>query len=243
MSILTTVKPRDRHTQDKHRILMTMRGIPSTVPAEPVRAHLQKLVDLGVPVNAISRAASVSHSYPGKILSGEYSTITTRYASMLMSVDHRPHPAQEWVISVGAERRIQALRAIGWDTVTLSGHLEMDRGDVSKVGRGLITYGKWERIRDTYERLSVQRGPSQRAVNHARRNGWLLPMEWEGYDIDHPQVTPPRSVRSKRDDYYGPIAERREKVRELTRLGLSAQQISIRLGVSERQITRDRSAA
>lgn len=241
-SINTTMPELGRRGSEKLRTIQAMRGIPNTVPAERVRAHLQTLVDIGIAPNMIARAAGVTHHYPNRILRGDYSTISTRYAARLLKVDHHPHPRQERVLSIGAARRIQALRSIGWDCEALAKHLDIDPSDIPKVSaRPFITYEKWLRIRDGYERLSMTRGPSKRATLHAERQKWVLPMEWEGYDIDDPRVKPRKTRRTNSEEFRAKLAERKERVQELTGQGFSAREIADFLGVSYRTVERDRS--
>lgn len=240
-SITTTMPQLGKRGSEKLRTIQAMRGIPNTVPAERVRAHLQTLVDMGIAPNMIARAAGVTHSYADRILNGDYTTISTRYAALLLKVDHHPHPRQEWVLSIGAGRRVQALRAIGWDCEALAEQLDIHPSDIPRVSaRPFITYEKWLRIRDGYERLSMTRGPSKRAAANAERQKWVLPMEWEGYDIDDPRVKPKKARRTTSDEFQAKLADRKARVQELVNQGFSSREIADFLGVSYRTVERDR---
>lgn len=232
---------------DKHRIMLASRGIPAKIPADRVRAHLQSLTDIGIRPTMIARAAGVSRGVPERILRGEWGNVGIRHASALMSVTHMPHPEQSLVLSVGSVRRICALRAYGWTAAELSTRLGYDDpGESQRIQtRSLVTYAMWCRVRDVYDTLSVTHGGSQRAVNHARRQGWMLPMEWEGHDIDDPRVTPASTRRTPgrdRDAERAEKIERRAEVARLTKAGWSAVQIADQLGVDARTVVRDRSA-
>jgi hypothetical protein len=66
-------------------------------------------------------------------------------------------------------------------------------------------------------------------------------MEWHGYDIDDPRVTPPRARRNARAAAAAARVERIELIQELTRAGVSAAEIAERVGVDKRTVVRFRS--
>lgn len=230
---------------DKHRIMLASHGIPASVPAKQVRAHLKELVDIGIRPNMIARAAGVSRGVPERILNGSWSKVSIRHASALMGVSHMPHPEQKWMPNIGVARRIQALRAYGWSVEALSKRLGYQSPTEAQTieSRPLVTYQTWKLVHDLYEEVSTIHGGSNRAANHASRQGWLLPMEWEGYDIDDPRVMAPRARKRDAADQKGVAADRRAEVLRLTRAGLSETQIAERIGCSTRTVARDRKAA
>lgn len=243
MSIRTTVPVLGRDTTQKHHILRQVYGHAGLLDVEPVRAHLQSLVDIGVSEHAIARAAGISHGFVPRILSGATQRITPRHARRLLAVDHRPHPRQVWVLNIGVRRRIEALRAYGWPIHALADQLGTDHRDITtRLKRDRCTYLWWSDVDALYERLSTTHGGSRRAATYAERQGWLLPMEWEGHDIDDPRVTPPRSRRTAGVAMRDRIAERRQEVQRLVDLGVTTAIIAARLGVTPRQIDRDRAA-
>ncbi|MGF7124067.1 WhiB family transcriptional regulator [Rhodococcus sp. BE178] len=59
---------------------------------------------------------------------------------------------------------------------------------------------------------------------------------WAGVDYSNPRTRPARARRTQTSEY-------RESVTSLSRVGLTARQISNQLGISERQVTRLRASA
>jgi hypothetical protein len=98
------------------------------------------------------------------------------------------------VPSLGARRRVQALRAAGWSRQRIaeaagwetSGALRyIDRSDT-------ITRTTHERVAEVYERLAMKPPPDEmaarRARTWARRQGHPQPLAW--WDIDDPNEVP-----------------------------------------------------
>ncbi|NKT91703.1 hypothetical protein GS854_01650 [Rhodococcus hoagii] len=218
-------------------------GIPVMVDAARVRQHVESLIAVGVTMNAVAQRAGLSHQTLRLLVHGTSSQVRLDTAARLLAVTHHPHESQSWVPTVGALRRLRALQAIGWTSGKLGELLGMQQTHVVQLQHHTwMSRERWQQITDLYERLSVTPGPSSITRKRAAAKGWLNPFEWEGYDIDDPRVTPPRSARTAADR-SGARADRLEQVAELTAQGLSAGAIADQLGVSERQIQRDRSAA
>lgn len=254
--------------RDKHR---AAQGIPSRVPRSRVQQHVKELRAAGVSLGMISAATGVSIQALTFIEDGTFGWTLIDRADAIMKVTVHPLPCQPLVMSIGAKRRMEALRALGFTVPNLADRLGMDRRNVLEMwGRSICTYRRWAEIRDLYDDLSatpaseLQGSPYGRARALAVRSGFILPMEWEGYDIDDPRVTPPRAVRrpgteSKsaqlvdevlvqrildgRHEGAAPKLERDAAFRRLNDAGLSAVQIAERLKVSTKTVERLRAAA
>jgi hypothetical protein len=94
------------------------------------------------------------------------------------------------VPSLGSQRRIRALMALGWTEKLIGaqvGHV------TASTVRGVlmnetVTARTAQRIAEVYERLSMRHGPSARTRALARNRGWLPPLAWDS--IDDPDERP-----------------------------------------------------
>lgn len=249
--------------------LRKSQGLPARIPVGRVQAHVQGLRDAGMSRGMIANAAGVARQAIAFIEVGTYDWVLLDRANAILGVTVHPHPAQTNVLSVGAVRRMQALRALGFTVPYLADRIGAKRQNLlAAFDRPKCMYERWVAIRDLYDELSttparaLASSPNARARALAARSGFLLPMEWEGYDIDDPRVTPPRSVRkgrvaqSKQPDEVlvqrildgkwsgvAPKLERQAAFETLQAQGLSASQIGERLDVTARTVQRLRSAA
>ena len=73
------------------------------------RVHIQHLVAMGISLNAIALAAGLNHRTVGELASGDHPRAYRHTMAAILAVDHRPHPAQTRVLSIGARRRVHAL--------------------------------------------------------------------------------------------------------------------------------------
>ncbi|MBM4587609.1 hypothetical protein GS507_05305 [Rhodococcus hoagii] len=234
--------PSTKHSIARKR-KMEAAGVDTLVDAGPVRAHVLELLGYGMNPRMIAWQAGVPDTTVRIIRDGVHQQTRVWVAERLTRVQPLPHPNQRTVLTIGALRRTRALQALGWSARDIGDRIGMEATALTAMQRRTrIDYRTWSRIRDVYEALSATPGPSKIARASAARKGWLNPFEWEGYDIDDPRVTPPRSARTTADR-SGARADRLEQVADLTAQGLSAGAIADQLGVSERQIQRDRSAA
>ncbi|MFE7744472.1 hypothetical protein [Nocardia sp. NPDC057455] len=168
------------------------RGQATTVPIDRVRKRLDELHALGLTNHMIARAAGVTPTCLNFI--EQRNTVHTRFdvAARIFTVDHRPHPNQGTVLTIGARRRVRALNAIGWPTNDLAHRLgQRDRCVLNlAIGKPTMTYGLWARIQDLYNELSGTPGPSSRSILVAKRSGHVPPLAWDGIDIDDPRAQP-----------------------------------------------------
>ena len=145
------------------------------------------------------------------------------------------------VEATGTRRRLRALVAMGWSF----GHIG------ARLGESQPTVHRWtvrerlfastaEKVRAVYDELSMTPGPSNRARLDARRKGWAVPLAWSDEDIDNP-LARPMGLRSAREPaHMNGDPEREERVMYLTRVGLSAKEIAVRLRVGQRYVNRVR---
>lgn len=141
----------------------------------------------------------------------------------------------------GTRRRLQALGVMGWPANVLSERLGMARSYVADLRfkpRDRVQRRTAEKIAALYDELSMVLGPSAVATAAALRKGWAPPLAWDDETIDDPAARPMHDLRGtpgrQRDE------DRDEKVLELTRAGLSATEISMRLRITNRSVQRVR---
>lgn len=169
------------------------KGLPTSFPADRVRAHVTRLYNIGFSDLAIAAAAGVSPATVHTIRETDSELTQFNIGARLMAVTHTPVPAQAGtsVPSIGTSRRLNALQAIGWPRGALAEYLQVTDDQVSSYTRRRRNlYSTWAAVKTLYEDLSATPGPSNKAINWARRKGYAPPIAWEGRDIDHPDHEP-----------------------------------------------------
>lgn len=219
--------------------------------AGPARAHVLELQAAGMGARRIAELSGVARSQVQQLLRGRVDRGLPAPRQMSRANSDRLLAVQVPLLADGAQipafgctRRLQALVAAGWSQTELSERLGMVINNLNKLTRGrqqMCTTARARQIKDLFDQLQMQRGPSNRAALLGRRMGWALPLEWDEESIDDPDASPARARRRSSDAVSARRLERIEKVRELTDAGLSAADIGERLGVSQRTVVRLRS--
>lgn len=156
--------------------------------------------------------------------------------------------------SNGAQRRIQALAAIGWRAQDIATRIGTTSQCVSQIGiRPTIYVTTARRIADVYAELADTPGPSPVTRARAAAKGWLEPKWWDDDLIDDPTYTPPTvdqqhwsdvdDVAVQRAVAGDPVpltrAERIRAVLTLHEAGMTHRQIGRHLNIHDRQVLRD----
>lgn len=251
-----------RRRRDRYRLLAYGRYQDAHQPIEPIRQHLQALVDTGMIPERIAISAGVGGATVRRLLNSETARfVTGATARKLLAVtpDSSTLAAQGRVNGRGTRRRLQALAAIGWNHHEIARRLGYPRWKVNKALEGAyVDIRVHDDIAALYDELWDQQPPThtraQRvgrsyALTVARRHGWLPPLAWDDLDTDPAPPTAGQeplldeiaielalagqNVRLTRD-------ERLEATRRGTERGLSLTQLSDLLGVDVRTIDRDR---
>jgi hypothetical protein len=171
----------------------------------PVRKHLRTLIDgHGMSCLRIAAEAGVGKDTVLKALHGESKTLTYGTAEKLLTV--RPAGGRTWVSGLGVARMLQALSALGRNTVTLAADLDVSASLISRWRRREqpeISADKDRQVRDLYRRLmrSLEDGKADngwtcaKTRKIARTSGWAPPLAWDSdADLDDPAATPDFSV-------------------------------------------------
>lgn len=212
-----------------------------TTPARAV-AHIEFLTSMGLSLHSIARDAGIHSDTIYRLHT--WTKLSESITRAILAVDWHPNARQETVLAVGAARRLQALNVIGWSFAELANRIGVSLSRAHLIAtrnQTTIIWSHWKNIHDLYETLSGTPGPSKRAAAGARRRGWPAPLDWEGHDIDDPRVivqAQPWKPKSAKEI----AAERALVVAELTAKGLSAKEVADRVGVTPRQVVRDRGA-
>lgn len=239
------------------------RSGPRVIPGDQVRAHVQALLDSGMSLRSIGKFSGVSASTISNVMTRPGSGINKRNAAAILAVtgprfDLEPD-AETFVPRVGAQRRIQALLAIGWTHA----HMRAESGVLTHVL--LAQAGEWvtqrnhNRVRAMYERLSMTPGPSDLTRARAARRGYAPPLAWDDDMIDDPRCQPFFNLE---EDFYNldeialerfiagdldwralTIPERIEAGIRMQRNGYSRNEIHARCHVNQQQLTAALNAA
>lgn len=138
----------------------------------------------------------------------------------------------------GAQRRLQALMALGWSLVELGERLGRSRPAMTDLLRQVdhVQWATYTAVRDLYDELwdarppedtTDQRRAATRARRRAQREGWALPMAWDDdrgpRGIDNPEATP-----------WAPAARRVhtiDVIADAAHLGRTATETAAALGI------------
>ena len=251
-----------RRRRDRYRLLAYGRYQDAHQPIEPIRQHLQALVDTGMIPERIAISAGVGGATVRRLLNSETARfVTGATARKLLAVtpDSSTLAAQGRVNGRVTRRRLQALAAIGWNHHEIARRLGYPRWKVNKALEGAyVDIRVHDDIAALYDELWDQQPPThtraQRvgrsyALTVARRHGWLPPLAWD--DIDTDPAPPTAGQEPLLDEIAIELAlagqnvrltrdERLEATRRGTERGLSLTQLSDLLGVDVRTIDRDR---
>lgn len=256
---------------ERRRTRMVAYGRSDMVDAQPVRDHVEALRRAGVGLKRVAMLSGVAHGALSRLVYGEKGRPRSRRvrratASAVLAVqpDGSALSPGALVDGTGTRRRLQALACLGWTVHRLQEHTGCERQRLDQaMNGGRVRRSTAVAVRDAYERLWNTRPPATtrgersaagRAVARARRAGWAPPMAWD--DIDDPSVVPAVSGDGAGAGYdWAAVervlsgerlrlhrADRLEATRRLNARGWVDSRIAAQLGVSARQVLRDRKA-
>ncbi len=219
----------------------------------PVVEHIRRLLGVGMTRCMIARAAGVTEKTLTNILVAEWLQTRRGVADAILKVDGRPHRQQAQVLGIGTRRRIEGLAVIGWSMSAVGATVGISRPQIADSRlRPTISYETFRKIREAFDSLGPDGGDT-RIKRWAAKNEFVHPLLWD--DIDDPFAKPARLVNEKRAQVVDEVvvqrlvsghkvdatkAERRAAFAVLNAQGLSCQQISAILGITDRTIERYR---
>jgi AraC-like DNA-binding protein len=210
------------------------RGEQRRIDATQTRAHIERLLGAQWTQAKIARAAGVYHRSIGGILEGQ-PTVSKRIALAILSIPVGPPPGGDRdVNATGTIRRIRALIAIGYSGAYIAESIGMYPTALNKIARGELSRVRAvtaTAVARKYRQLSRTPGPSVRARNDARRNGWYGPAAWD--DIDDPDALPETGDATEESIGRRELAVlRRTEIEHLATFNLPEHEIADRLGMS-----------
>lgn len=225
---------------NRSRYLRSKVGVRSSVDAEPVRRHVQALIDDGWTWMQLEVASGVHRTGIKALIIGQKGKppskrILPRTAKALLAVRHMQPIEGAAYPAYRVQRRIQALHALGYDLndlghrLGITSHTNMH----ALLQRTRCTGAMYARVDALYQQLHMTPGPSTRARARARRLGWVPPLAWD--DIDDPNETPAPIAELNRRK---PRAEVVHDALELWNAGYSPLDIAQALQMQIRSIER-----
>lgn len=169
---------------------------PRLIPSGRTVEHLRTLVAAGVSQRAIAGAAGISPEVVSNMLRRPRPTVQVGTERRILEVTVESalqrRNAADFVLALGARRRIRALLAIGWSHRLITER--MTGGQISALV--LNQKGRWisrathEAIVEVYEGLCMTPGPSAASRTRAMKYGYAPPLAWDEGTLDDPQATP-----------------------------------------------------
>lgn len=229
------------------------------VSAQPVREHIEGLSMMGASYRAIADQSAVSVQQIVAIVNGQRSVYPDVAHAILRVTPESLFDRsgdRDFVLDVGVRRRLRALLALGHNAVTIGGVIGKDDrwvyNRINQPGRW-CSREVWELVRTAYEALAMTPGSSAHTRGRAKRLGYLPPMAWEEDELDDPNAEPhmPEDGEGDVDEVAllrvldGTTCDLDRKTRlaalpTLVARGKSDSEIARLVGVTERQVLRDR---
>ncbi|MEY9937346.1 hypothetical protein [Streptacidiphilus sp. MAP5-3] len=223
------------------------------IDAAPVRAHIEQLHAEGMAYEHIATAAGLKLPNLNRIRGAIPSRpatqrvrheIAQRILSVRYTVDALPDTA--WVPARGTQRRIQALRALGWPLHELAARCGLNRHSLVAVANQRVVYAATHlAVRLLFEDLhdqdpirhGVPKWVAMRIRRESRAAKFPPPLAWDDIEEDGAPGPGPWKFGFATPEVGEVSAALLEDVRELADLGIPRDQIAARLGRSWNSIT------
>ncbi|WP_435058420.1 hypothetical protein [Streptomyces sp. bgisy060] len=174
------------------RLVARQSGRPKWVPSGPALAHLAKLTQT-VPIGQVALAADAPRSSLSRLLAQRRPTMSRTMAEKILAVRVVDRSTMSMVNSLGAQRRLQALYALGHWRKTVAEASGLTPQTISELLRGTwarITVACDDAVRVAYAQLSMSLDNCERNLIRARREQWAPPLAWDEETIDDPMALP-----------------------------------------------------
>ncbi|APT90492.1 hypothetical protein CSPHI_04945 [Corynebacterium sphenisci DSM 44792] len=166
---------------------------PAPEDAGPYRRRLRELTDAGWTIKALSVYTGVCEASLTTVLSGRWPRVYGATAARLRRLLDGPIDAAALapttcVPVLGTRRRLQALRAAGWDPADLAEATGITRGAVYSLSteEDRATVHARPHLAVARFFLDHQADPVRPVPPRIARRGWPLPMQWDPARIDDP---------------------------------------------------------
>lgn len=186
----------------QYRLNALRNGGRTTVPTEHVRQHVLHLQQT-MSLVAIGKASGTSSAQLSRLLHGVHARMHTKTAAAILSVRPDANVGGHYVSAIGAQRRLQALVALGYSFEQLEpyfgGYGRANLRIVALGNRQWITSRTATKIKAVYDELwdkppvgtnQQERGWVTRTKRRAAKLGWAGPLAWDDDTIDDPNAKP-----------------------------------------------------
>ena len=169
-------------------------GVVKLVDADPLREHVARLMAGGMSFKAIALTAGwASRNALADAITRK--RVMPRTLARVLAVNPELDNRRDaYTDAIGSARRLQALAVNGWPTRTLAARLgHKDPATIQNIARGqtpTIRLRTKDGIRNLYNELWDQAGPSKRTADIAKARGWLPALAWDDDLIDRPEHQP-----------------------------------------------------
>lgn len=161
--------------------------------ATEVRAHLERLRELGWTWGQIGDAAGISWAIPFHLITGrQHRRVLPETRDALLAVPLMPAASRRGVDSTGSRRRVQALAWMGWPCAEVARRIGSSRPSLATLilPSRRISFAMAAKVAAVYDELSGTRGPSNISAAKARELGFAPPAAWDDETIDDPGARP-----------------------------------------------------
>lgn len=226
------------------------------VDAEPVRAHVNHLVENGISQKQLAKVSGVAPSTICTLMYGRperghapYPRVSKRNADRILAI--RPSldnmAAGRTIDATGTVRRLQALVAIGWSQARIGKQIGIAPGNTTKLMNATqVSVRRAQQIKELYDRAwnRPQTGADWHAKTSATKarkmaaaRGWVSPLAWDDDTIDDPAAVPDTGDKPQKQEALA------ENIEFMLTTGASRDEIAQRIGAGswetvERQLHR-----
>ena len=226
-----------RAAKDRSRRQRRAAHGPLWVDPTPAREHIAALRRFGLGHRAIAHLTGLSDRLieqtvsPGESAYRKWIHRDTEAAILAARFDLDALAPHHQIDSCGTVRRIRALARMGWSQTYLAQRLGISVQGVAKFlqpNKRYITVRNARAVRDLYDELAWQWGPSTAFAKTAQARGWPIPLAWDDETIDDPAAEPLDTTRPARRT----LADTAAELEDLLDLepGTTTEQAARRLG-------------
>lgn len=169
-----------------------VRGVPrGFIPAADVIGHLNLLVQHGATLRGIGDAAGVASTVVREVILGRHEGVQRKVAARLLActIDKIRERPTGMLDMTGTRRRVQALHALGWRRADLKEIGGVDIHAFTRNPKYVTTRNYWV-VRNLYDKLSMNLGPSAETRRRAAQWGFAPPLAWDDDDLDDKAAAP-----------------------------------------------------
>lgn len=173
------------------------------VPSEVALTRVERWFDAGYDTSWVASAAGVPRRFVESLRvglrAGHRRNIGALRSRQIMEarIDSASTGRRR---ATGTTRRLQALAFLGYRLEDITAGTGVPEMCVSKLMRGeqaTVLAGPWRAIRDYYDRVGLEFGPSRTPHLKALRRGWVGPLAWDDDVIEDPSARPQTGVEDE----------------------------------------------